>query len=174
MNDSRLARCLTVSSNIAIIVAAAVIVFATFGPRGGRNPPTSSSRLPIPGQAFPAVPGVEFSASRLTTILFLQTDCRYCNDSMEFYRALVQRSRTTHAKAKVIVISGEPSSTVAKHLSNYGISVDVVVCAPPYHYGISGTPTLVHIDSGGRVVSSYSGRLREKEEEEVLAKVDGL
>jgi hypothetical protein len=74
--------------NIAIIVLAVVAVTCVFQ-RGASSPPTSQPRYQ---------PGDRLDRSKLniggrTLIIATKSTCRYCSESMSFYRSLATRKR---------------------------------------------------------------------------------
>jgi hypothetical protein len=170
MSDSRLSYFLTNASNVAIIVSALVVVVGLVVP--GRPASRQPNLLPQPGDTLSKLAVVNYSDARVTAILFLRSDCRYCNDSMAFYKRLVARCHTGRPERRVIAVTLEDIDSVIRHLAGYGVRLDSVHTGQAHSFGVTGTPTVILVNASGIVVGSFAGRLPAQTEQEVLRLVD--
>lgn len=111
------------------------------------------------------VPGVNWNKHRLNVAVYLGTHCGFCRKSMPFYRRLADAR--LEAGAALAVISLEPPPTVQEFLASFNVSADSVrqITKP---IGLTGTPTLLIIDSGGIVHKAWRGVLAAEQEKEIL------
>jgi uncharacterized protein (DUF2126 family) len=65
----------------------------------------------------------------------------------------------------------QDNSEGTKYLSNLGVKVDEVEQASFVDLGISGTPTLVLVDSAGKVINKWEGALPPTRESEVIGQL---
>ncbi len=112
--------------------------------------------------------GGDFSTSRQTLIIALQSGCGFCQQSMPFYRRLLERD-TDDVR---IVVAAPPYDTgIGDFLAAEGVEPDSVVFAGTGALPISGTPTLLLVDGAGLVTHGWIGLLNAEREAEVLEAV---
>ncbi len=103
----------------------------------------------------------------LTLAIYLSPSCRYCAESMPFYRALADRVRAGKGVRVRFPSAGDPQ-TFRGYLSSNGLNPEW--SAPlPLIPGVTGTPTIVGLGPDGAVAASWVGRLSPAQEDAVLA-----
>ncbi|MCZ2075039.1 MAG: hypothetical protein LC130_08565 [Bryobacterales bacterium] len=109
------------------------------------------------GAVFPKLPGVTYSDYRVTVAIFISTQCITCQQSIGDYEALRELiSNTARDRALLCaVFAGEPGKSIA----DFGIRLPVVQVNDLNEYRVSGTPTVVAIDSNGKVRDFWIGKL---------------
>ncbi|MDR7498079.1 MAG: hypothetical protein QN174_14120 [Armatimonadota bacterium] len=121
------------------------------------------------GEPFAAVPGLRFDAAPVTFIVWVRSTCRYCTESMGFYRRLVAGSR----RARVVVLGAEPVETLRGYLDEHGVVPDAVVSVGAAAVRLPVTPMLVLVDSGGVVRKVWRGKLTSEAEQEGFESLTG-
>jgi peroxiredoxin len=111
--------------------------------------------------------GVDWAKSNQSLLLVLSDDCRYCTESAEFYRRLIQERTKQNGPPLIAVLPQEVSKGQA-YLNKLGVTVDEVKQASLSTVGVRGTPTLILVDSTGAVKDSWVGKLPPDKEAEVL------
>jgi hypothetical protein len=107
--------------------------------------------------------GVDYSRGP-TLLLVLSSTCRYCHESLPFYRQLVAEREGF----QVIAGSAESPETFSSYLRAANLSVDKAVKMEKSAWqGVSATPTLLVIDSNGRVSAAWVGLLSDEQQAEV-------
>ena len=153
------------SASVAMIVASVVLVWFAFNARATQPAPSGG---PAPGyrvsERVPEVPGVDFSTSEKSLLVYLRSTCKFCTASMAFYREIASASRS----ARVIVASNEPVGVVNAYLDEHGFKADQVISIPPGLLKVSGTPTLLLVDRDRVVQKVWTGQLRERDQERAL------
>lgn len=130
----------------------------------------SGARLTMPAQEDPFARGavlgwVQPAALRpdgMTALLVLNSQCRYCDESVPFYQQLLAAGTR---KARIVAASVEPEAQFKRYLADAGLKPDLAV-----HFermNVPGTPTLVVIDSQGKVLRSWLGKLSSEQEDEI-------
>lgn len=112
--------------------------------------------------------GVDWSHADRTIVLALSTHCHFCDDSSGFY----QRLLPVAGSAGVPVVAVFPQSVdearahwAAQHLPLSGI---VVLHAPAGQLSISGTPTVILVNSKGVVLRAWTGEQSASGEAEIV------
>jgi hypothetical protein len=98
--------------------------------------------------------------------VFISPSCQPCRDSLPFYRRLANESRNGVRDLVFVGMELEPQLT--SYLREAGIT-DVRVASVARPAGVPGTPSIVAVDTAGRVVESWAGRLNQTQEGRVLS-----
>lgn len=140
-------------------IAVAVVILGVIGGRfipNDRAPVTVADAM-IDGQAA----GIDFGAAERTLIMVLQSDCTFCERSAPFYRRLPR-----DADAQIVIAAPVGDTDIESYREL--IEPDEVVFVEPGLLPVSGTPTLLLVDSEGRVDAAWIGLLDSEREAEVL------
>jgi hypothetical protein len=119
-----------------------------------------------PGESYD---GMTVTPGRRSVLLVISPACRFCVESMGFYRRLLVSA--SQRDVDVVFHSSTPDDQTREFLSRYDIPAARLskVRLPNV---ISGTPATVVLDSAGRVVVAWIGKLNGPQEREVLALLD--
>lgn len=174
---TRPTRVLEATANIATIVACVVIVGFLAIRERGPSAPEPEPRYKV-GDRLPPVNGLRPAGSSQTLFMFLNSECRFCTDSMPFYRRLAEEARKLHAGSKgirLVAVSRESERTTRQYLAEHELPVDRVVEIPPTErrVNVSGTPTLILADANSTVRAVWVGRLDAEREREVFSAIGG-
>lgn len=105
-----------------------------------------------------------------TLVMALQSGCPYCEASMSFYRDIL-RSNTSKVFHVVALFPQAPTEGQAFMRRYLGQDADRLEDVRHVNFdslGITGTPTLIIMNSGGRIESSWTGQLSPKQENDVF------
>jgi len=105
-------------------------------------------------------------------VLVLRSDCPYCQESMPFYRRLLEGGDTDNVQ--VVVAAPPDDAGISEYLTSEGVEPDSVVFVegddlPP----VPGTPTLLLVDREGVVTHAWIGLLDSDREAEVIDALSG-
>lgn len=167
MNWRRFKSVLEITTNIAVLVAAVVMiyVFASGYLASGKNDQRPNS-LPK-GSQF-NFRGVDYRKAPRTLILALNTRCSYCTKSIPFYRQLLEAQSRGNSGAKIIAIFPDAQKDIGEYLQEHHLPLDALPKVDLMALNIDSTPTLVVLDNGGKVINSWVGRLSKDGEREVF------
>jgi thioredoxin-related protein len=164
---------LETAANIAIIVTCIAIGVALFlkAPSGNRQRPVPEFR---PEQALDALQGaVDYRLSDQTLLLVLSRACKFCNQSMPFYRRIVEGRPPDRGATRIVVLTLDERDEASDYLISGGVHVDQIVNVKPEKLSVLATPTLILVDRFGKIVKAWIGLLPENMEGEVLSAVLG-
>lgn len=163
---------LDTAANIAIIlvciIAAGILIRNNFFPPRPAGPPEAAK-----GETFAELRGVVPAGSNTALVMALSPTCHFCNDSMPFYKQLLDKRNESKSPVKVIaaVPAAEAQSAEQKNLADHGVQPDAVVHVDFAKIKVPGTPTLLLVDNQGKVLDVWVGKLNASREREVLAKL---
>ena len=119
-----------------------------------------------PSRQSISLPGVDFSHSNKTLLLFLQIDCDVCTKSLPFYRKLIDTFKN-RGDVKFVLITPNPPDSATEFFKNEGLSFITVLQGKRGLLGVQLSPTLILADSTGAVHGSWIGQLSPEQETEV-------
>jgi peroxiredoxin len=119
------------------------------------------------------VDGLNVRTGVPTVLLVLSTRCRFCAESMPFYRRL-SAQRVNGKGFRLVAVSSENSEKLKSFIAAEGVSVDAVLSSSLPGLGIRSVPALLLVGREGRVVDVWTGALGDVREREVLTRLDEL
>jgi Redoxin len=166
---------------LAIVVACVVVVTDAVWSRVERLWPTRTQpSAPVQsaqahpmyavGDAAPSV-GVNYAAAGKTLLMVVRSGCSFCTESMPFYRKL--KTEASAKGVKIVALTSDPLSTFRPYVASQGVDADDVISIDPRALKVRATPTLLLVDSGGKITSIWMGRLKEAEENGLVAALGG-
>lgn len=156
-------------TNVAIVVAAVLIggvlvkrYFLTTSDlvenRNNKPPILAGTRI--------SLAGVDWGTNGATLLLVVSSGCHFCSESAPFYRRLLQE--VEGSTVRLVAVLPQQIGEGKAYLNSLSVPIDEVRQAPLSSLGVSGTPTLILVDSTGVVTESWLGRLPPEKESEVL------
>jgi thioredoxin-related protein len=161
---------LDVMTNVVVVlfavVAIGVLVKNYLAPRANKT-----SIAITKGTVFPDIAGVDYRQSAQTLVLALNVDCRYCSRSVSFYNSLAEAQRVQNAGNVNIVAAfiNKDSTLVKSYADEKQLMVQAIAGVDLDKLGVHMTPTLILVDSAGKVLDSWRGELQPDGEREVFA-----
>ena len=167
---------LATAANIAAVVAFAAVLVAVCADlyRARRAGPGAAAQ-PEPaaftsGAEAPSIAGVDYSRSERTLLLFLSVDCRYCKQSVPFYRDLaasLRASPSQGATRRIVAVFAEDAAQVRAFVGQENLNIECAAGVPFRTLGVTGTPAALLVSRGGRVLQVWRGAPEMEEQEEI-------
>jgi thioredoxin-related protein len=172
MNATSIFKKVELIANVAIIIVAVLFsvvlvksyLFTNSSP-SNTNLETNNNEIHA-GQVV-ALPDVDWTKNGRTLLLALSTTCHFCTQSGPFYQRLVKE----HGDTQLIALVPQSDDEGRQYLKKLGVEINEVKQVSMSELGLSGTPTLVLVDSSGKVVNVWVGALPPDQENEVLNQV---
>jgi len=121
------------------------------------------------GEAIQPIKDLE--SHRRTLLMVISPNCKFCTKSMPFYQRLMadRSSKKYDAQVVAFYLPVDNEESVRAYMESFGVKPDLVLPFPHEILGrLSGTPSLVLVDSKNAVVGSWRGMLNKEGEEELL------
>lgn len=169
MSPTRVKRHLEFITNIAVVlVVVAAVGVAVKQYFGSKAPGESKNRIQV-GTVFPTFSNVSYSQSPKTLILALSVSCRFCISSVPFYQSLAQAHRENNNSFQIVALFlDKERDLVNRFVEQKSLPVTAVSSVDFSSLQIPLTPTVILVDSAGKVLNSWVGRLSEDEEKDVF------
>jgi len=150
-----------VQAFIAVVAILTILVFYLS--------PRENNSLHLSRNASLSIPGYSWNQAPKTIVIAVRYGCKYCQASLPFYeRLLTARTGKSGTHTNLIFISQDnyvlSRRSVAATTPSNELFSDLKF--PPW---ITGTPTLVIVNSTGKIEGGWSGILTVHEENEVLS-----
>ncbi|HEV2853961.1 MAG TPA: hypothetical protein VHC97_14265 [Thermoanaerobaculia bacterium] len=157
-------------ANIAIIVVCAIAAFVLirnqfFPPRPPGAPPQVEK-----GEQFEQLKAVVPAGSQRALVVAVSPTCHFCNDSMPFYKRLIDERNQKGSQVKFVaaVPNEQAKAEESQKFASAGAQPDSMVNLDFASVKVPGTPTLLLVDNTGKVLDVWVGKQDEKGEQDIL------
>lgn len=172
MERERWAKYIEISSNVAVLVVAMALLGAIVSTRWWPSPEHAKFENGLQkGQVLGRLPSIDYGAAPQTLVSVLSTKCNYCKESLPFYKQLYGEQQTAGHVTRMVAVFPDPKSEVEQYKAQNQLSVESVSALNYSTINITGTPTLILVDSSGRVLDFWVGKLSKEEEQHVIEAV---
>ncbi len=154
-NSDGLKEKLELATNIMVI--ASVIVFGYIVWHSFTSRAKSAPEQPSVGTVLPALPGYSWGDHSQTLLLALRTGCHFCEDSMPFYRQLLNVEKRGKSNAHLVSVLPDGEMDATHLMRDAQLDVPMVAFFPLGRLHVSGTPTLILVDGKGSVEKAWVG-----------------
>jgi hypothetical protein len=110
----------------------------------------------------------QWAAHSQTLVLFLRQGCVYCEKSLPFYRNLMSLERAQRLQVHLVTVFPEEIARVREYCQRNGLTSETLSDIAPNVLRVLGTPTLILVNSNGRVLKTWIGELSTPQETGVL------
>ena len=172
MDHKSWARYIEVSSNIAVLVVAIALLGAIISTRWWPRPGNAKYENGLQKGQVLALSSIDYRTTRKTLVAVLSTKCNYCNESLPFYRRLLEMQQTAQQATRIVAVFPNPQTEVNRYKQQNQLNLESLPAVNYSTLGVTGTPTLVLVDSTGRIVDFWVGKLSEVEQQEVIEAVE--
>ncbi len=157
-------------ANVTIIVVALAVgsVVLTRYAASYRAP-----RSVAAGDHLDKFPGLDWSQHQRTLLLALNTGCHFCQDSVPFYQRLAQAQRSNSYTLEIVAVFPNEGDTVHQFTAHENLMMRSVPGVPLEKLRVNATPTIILVNSEGRVERSWVGVLTSRQEMDLLKLVSG-
>jgi len=146
------------------VVAIVVLVKNYLAPQG-----VKTSIALQKGSVLPEIAGVDYKQTPRTLILALNVDCRYCSRSVPFYNWLAEARQENASRFNIVgAFINKDAALVKSYAEEKQLSIPVIAGVDLDKFGVHMTPTLILVDSAGKVLDSWRGALQPDGEREVF------
>jgi hypothetical protein len=169
----RLRNLISIIANIATIALVGLVAVLLLKGNSIRRPAIAPANTltASPGTSMKKLPsGIDWTDKRPTLLFALQTTCHFCTESAPFFRKL---TADTSGKFRTVAVLPQPMATARKYLDGLGLHMDEVSQASLERIGVTGTPTLMLIDSSGTVKNLWQGAPDSTKQAELLKELAG-
>lgn len=159
---------LEIVTNIAVLAVAILIIWTFIGSYFTRRslPPLQSGLQK--GMPFTQLPGISYSDSPQTLIVAMNTQCHYCKESIPFYRRLAEQQAHGNKATRIVAVFPNSQEEVDQYLKENQLNLATVTAVDLSKLSLSGTPTMILVDSDGKIRDFWAGRLPDETEKQIV------
>ena len=156
---------------MCVAIAAAAVQYVV----SARTPAAPTPKPAIPAGTKLTLPAASTNEGQSASLLLvLSAQCRFCTESMPFYRALSALPVVTSGRVHLSVVSLQPLEPMRAYLDEHRLAAASIMTVSESGVYVRGTPTIVLTSRDGVVVNTWSGLLPEYEEKNVVKAVNNL
>lgn len=162
---------LEVTSSVAVLVVAMALLGAIVSARWAGPEKAKFEDGLQRGQVLGRLPSVDYGAVPQTLVLVLSTKCNYCQESLPFYKRLLGEQQRAGQRTRMVALFPNPTTEVEQYKQQNQFHIDSV---PELNYStlnVTGTPTLILVDSTGSVLDFWVGMLSKDDEQQLIEAV---
>lgn len=146
-----------------------ILIGSSYTPVGTSKRPTHGNEGEgLAGQTLEPLPGYSWSSYPKTLLIAIRRGCPYCDASLPFYKQLGEQEQSNMLRAHVLVVMPDAVSSGSGFLRKDDVEVQGIFGQNLNALDVLGTPTVLLLDSGGRIEREWVGQLTPGEEEQVL------
>jgi thioredoxin-related protein len=135
-------------SNILTIVVA-ILVIGFFAYRYiNPSPSTGISKSPTIGNLV-SIDNLDTSKSNKNVLIVMTKGCRFCEESMDFYKQTLQQYQGSNIGIAAVFPSG--SEDIGTYLQNHGVTGIDIKYSDLSRIEVRATPTIIVTDENGRI-----------------------
>ena len=163
----------TVTSVAVLLVAVAAL--SGFANNYFSEPPFAVFRTGLErGMVLGSIPSVDYQSSRHTLLIALNTNCSYCRESIPFYRKLALANDQSEKPLRIVAVFPNKTAEVANYARENDLLLDTVAGVELSRLNISGTPSMILINSNGEVKDFWIGKLQDSETDRLISSITSI
>jgi len=122
------------------------------------------------GEQLAALKNVVPAGTDRALVVALQPGCGFCNESMPFYKRLIDERNKKGSNVKVIAAVGreEAKAEEQQKMAEAGVQPDSLIALDFQEIKVPGTPTVLLVDNQGKVLEKWVGKIPEDDEDDVI------
>jgi hypothetical protein len=120
------------------------------------------------GQTLAPLSGYSWSSHPETLVIAVRRGCPYCVASLPFYRQLGEQEKSNKLRAHVLLVMPDDTSTGSGLLRNADVEAQGIFGQGLDALRVPGTPTVLLLDSSGRIEREWIGELTPSGEKDVI------
>jgi hypothetical protein len=163
---------LEMATNIVVIIVACIIGAYFVKERlAPATPPVFSLKV---GDHLRGLSAYDWKAHDRTLVLVLRKGCRYCEDSMPFYRKLTDLEKSGRIDAHLIAVLPDDAAAVQQLAQAEQLPVEWLPSIALDQLKVRVTPTLILADRQGSILKVWVGELTASGETDLIAAISRL
>lgn len=168
MERQRLKSALETYTNIAVLLVA-VAALCAFATSYLIKSPSPSLHVGLQrGKLLSQIPKIDYHSSKRTLLIALNTKCHYCQESLPFYRTLVEANSQSSKDLHIVALFPDKAEEVAEFIRGNGLKIEVVPEVQFAPLSISGTPSIILVNNAGEIDDFWVGKLGNTEAKHLM------
>jgi thioredoxin-related protein len=172
MNESKLKHYLEISSSVAVLILAVIVITVFLWTYFGSNQSVKSQSGLRRGTNLTQLAGYDYNSSPQTLIIALSSKCGYCHESIPFYNKLAEL-QSGIKNVRTVAVFPNKEEGISSYVQEKQLKTNAVVVGDFRSLNIKSTPTVILVDKNGKILDFWSGKLTAETEQEVIKAISG-
>ncbi len=159
-------------TNVAIILVCALIGWSYLTHKSLAlhvSQPRDEAAATLKGLTLSPLPGYRWDAHTQTLVVGLRVGCHFCQESLPFYKQLSDLEKSNRLRAHILAVFPDNQNSSMSFLRPDAIVLDSISNQSLSTIHVSATPTLLLVNSAGRIVDAWVGELPASDEQKLVA-----
>lgn len=166
-----------ITTNIAVLLMAIIVItFFIHHYLTQRKQPTPINLKTgfQKGQLFPQLQNINYAKSAKTLLIVLNIKCSFCTEGIPFYNQLADLQNKSKSNVDIIALFPNEEAEVRQYIQQNQIKINHIAKVDFDSLNIGGTPTIILVDSNGKIIDFWLGKLTMNTEQQVIKQVTQL
>jgi thioredoxin-related protein len=168
MNQEKLKSYLEITTNVAVLLVALVILgtlaWRYFTPKPEIRLQSGLQK----GAVFPELPSINYNISSKTLLIALSSKCDYCSEGLPFYKELARVQQENSNSSRVIAIFSDTKDEVKQYVQGNGLDLETVSGIDFKAVNLIATPSIILVDNAGRIIDFWIGKPSKDVEQQII------
>ncbi len=171
MQESKIKTHLEVITNVAVLLTAMAVLSAlSWGYFSQKRQPSLKNGLQK-GDVLTKIASLDYRNSSQTLLIAMNTECHFCTESVPFYNHLVKSRQGQDETARIIAIFPNKENEVNQYVQQHRLQTETIAAVNLSALNMVNTPTVILVDSGGKILDFWVGKLQENMERQVIKSI---
>jgi hypothetical protein len=163
---------LEVTTNVSIVVVCMLFGFSYLTHRSlafNVSQPRAAAAASLKGASVAAIPGYKWNEHAKTLVLGIRTGCHFCSNSLPFYKRLSDLEKANSLGAHLLAVMPDDRNASDNFFRAKAVQVERIAGQPLNEIHVTSTPTILLVDSAGKIANAWVGELPANEEDALIA-----
>ena len=171
MNQLQLKTKLEIVTNVAVLLAASVILGNFAWTHFAKKTEPHLARGLRRGDVFPMPSGIRRYSGTQTLLLALSSSCEHCNESIPFFKQLLQINAAHGEGTQIVAVFPEAAEEVQQYVSAQQFQVQTIPGINLQTLRLAGTPSAVLLSGEGKIINFWVGTPSKEAEKEIIESI---
>jgi hypothetical protein len=168
MKSSNFKTYLEVTTNIVVLLVALLVLGNFAWVYLAKQPALRGEGGLKKGSTFTLIPSVDYGKSPQTLVIALSSRCDHCNESIPFFKQLLQANTGKSDPTRIVAVFPEKAEEVWSYITQQQLNVNPIPGIDYKALNLPGTPSTVLINSEGKILNFWIGKPSKDAEKEIM------
>jgi len=168
MDQAKTQRYMTIATNIAVLLASIVIIYTCAWSYFVKRSKSQLTPGLHKGQVLAPLPSYDYGSATQYLLIAMNPNCSYCNEGMPFYRELTRLPQPPDHPTRIMASFQIPLEEANQYIKQQQFDINTVAAVDFRSINVSATPSIILIDSNGKIMDFWIGQLSEDAKQQVI------
>lgn len=156
------------ATNVAVLFTCVVLLTALALNYSNKSPATRLQSGLRKGDTLEQQSGIDCRRTPQTLLIGMSSTCGFCQESLPFYKELAKTLSEHAGTTRLLTVMPERDDAAKHFLQQNGLQVDALTAVDLRKIHVGATPTLVLVNSDGKIIDFWIGKLSPDAQQQVI------